>query len=92
MERWALQRLMNLGLRQGATGTATNIAVAVIFWRSNGSIVGKFPKTRHFLVVHGRSAICPSLLLIGTAINPAADPLCYVLRSELHRARGSTYR
>ena len=49
-------------LQRGATRTATNSAVAVIFWRSNGSIVVKFPKTRYFLVVHGRTAICPSLI------------------------------
>ena len=49
-------------LPRGATGLAMNSAVAVIFWRSNGSTVEKFPNTQHadtqyFLVIHGRTAV-----------------------------------
>ena len=55
-------------LQRGATRTATNSAVAVIFWRSNGSICEKFPRTQYFLVIHGRTGICPSLIIVNSEL------------------------
>ena len=49
-------------LLRGATGTAVNISATVIFWSKNGSIGEKLAETQYFLVIHGRTDTCPSLL------------------------------